>query len=147
MSRPGTRLQTRSLPSISYGNITLYVGPFHTTSAKTESIAYVCSSPHISIMLPQRIQFGLSPFRSLLIRGSQLISFRPPTQMFPSGGFAFHDWNNKDPKRIFIRKSYSGIPGSKVTCTYPGLIAACHALLRPSSQAIHQTASARRMIN
>ena len=38
------------------------------------------------------------------------------------------------------RKSHSGIPGSKAACAYPGLIAACHALLQLPSQAIHQIA-------
>ena len=41
------------------------------------------------------------------------------------------------------RKSHSGIPGSKAACAYPGLIAACHALRRPTSRAIHQLASLR----
>ena len=31
--------------------------------------------------------FGLSPFRSPLLRGSLLLSFPPPTKMFPFGGF------------------------------------------------------------
>ena len=31
--------------------------------------------------------FGLSPFRSPLLRGSLLVSFPPPTKMFPFGGF------------------------------------------------------------
>ncbi len=38
-------------------------------------------------------------------------------------------------------RANSGIPGSKAACAYPGLIAACHALRRPPSPAIHQTAS------
>ena len=38
------------------------------------------------------------------------------------------------------RKSHSGIPGSTAACAYPGLIAACHALLRRPSRAIHQAA-------
>jgi hypothetical protein len=37
-------------------------------------------------------------------------------------------------------KSHSGIPGSKAACAYPGLIAACRALLQLSSRAILQTA-------
>ena len=33
------------------------------------------------------VRFGLSPFRSPLLRGSLLVSFPPPTKMFPLGGF------------------------------------------------------------
>lgn len=36
--------------------------------------------------------------------------------------------------------SHSAIPGSKAACASPGLIAACHDLLRYPSQAIHQMA-------
>ena len=71
-----------------YGNITLYVESFQITSTSTERYALM-HKHHISLMLPLEIQFGLSPFRSLLMRGSQLISFRHFTQMFHSKGFAF----------------------------------------------------------
>ena len=37
--------------------------------------------------------------------------------------------------------SHSGILGSKTACVYPRLIAACHALLRRLSRAIHPAAS------
>lgn len=40
------------------------------------------------------------------------------------------------------KDSHSGIPGSTVPCTYPGLIAAWHALLRPLSLVILQMVSA-----
>ena len=40
-------------------------------------------------MLPLEIQIGLTPFRSLLLRGSLLISFHPFTKMFQFKGFAF----------------------------------------------------------
>ena len=36
---------------------------------------------------PAEDWFGLSPFRSPLLRGSLLLSFPPPTKMFPFGGF------------------------------------------------------------
>ena len=54
---------------------------------------------------------------------------------------------HRDTFRHPSRKSHSGILGSKAACAYPRLIAACHALHSPSSQAIHQVASARRMTN
>ena len=43
--------------------------------------------PHIPDGFPHRVRFGLSPFRSPLLRGSQLVSFPPPTWMLPFGGF------------------------------------------------------------
>ena len=43
--------------------------------------------------------------------------------------------------REFKERPHSEIPGSTVACTYPGLIAACHVLLRLSSRVIHQSAS------
>ena len=71
-----------------YGNITLYVESFQITSTSTKRHALM-HIHHISLMLPLEIRFGLSPFRSLLVRGSQLISFRPFTKMFQFKGFAF----------------------------------------------------------
>ena len=78
------------------------------------------------------IWFGLFPVRSPLLGESLLLSLPQGTEMFqfpwlaplclcvqhrvpglPPGGFP-----------------HSGIPGLSVACTYPGLIAACHALLR-----------------
>lgn len=64
--------------------------------------------------------------------------------MFPSGGFALLS-EHREALRPPDKKSHSGILGSKVACTYPRLIAACRALLRLSSLAIHQMAAARRV--
>ena len=88
-----------------------------------------------------RVQFGLSPFRSPLLRGSLLVSFPPPTKMFPLGGFPLGYPSTTGLTRG--RKSHSEIPGSKAACASPGLIAACHVLLQRPSRAIHWTAYAR----
>ena len=112
---------------------------------KEQRAANAADIPHISHKSPCGIQFRLSPFGSPLLGGSQLISFPPPTQMLHSGGFTFLT-EHQDTLRYLDRKSYSGIFGSKAACAYPKLIAACHALHRLSSLAIHQTASARQRI-
>ena len=131
-----------------YGNITLYVESFQITSTSTERHALM-HIPHMSLMLPLEIQIGLTPFRSLLLRGSLLISFHPFTKMFQFKGFAFQIIKSGTlgiQKRIAKRKSYSGILRSKVSCTYLRHIAAWHALHSHSSLSIHQTASARSSI-
>jgi hypothetical protein len=84
-----------------------------------------------------RVRFELFPFRSPLLREFQLVSFPPPTWMLPFGGFPLLT----ECRRYYPRReSHSGISGSKVACTYPERIAACHALLQRPSQAIRQTA-------
>jgi hypothetical protein len=73
---------------------------------------------------------GSPVFGRPYITGSQLISFPPGTQMFPSPGFAFLAEH-----RDALRQSpwiglYSGISGSKIACVSPELIAAYRALRR-----------------
>jgi len=102
---------------------------------------------HIHNLFLGQVRFGLTPVHSPLLRRSLLISFPPPTQMFPFGGFTIHKWIIKLPIRQFDRKSHSGILGSKAACAYPRLIAAYHALHNPSSLAIHQKASLHRDIS
>ena len=90
---------------------------------------------------PRGIWFGLSPFRSPLLRGSLLVSLPPPTKMFPFGGFPLRGISPEHPGLFGPgRKPHSGIPGSTAACAYPGLIAACHALLRRPTRAIHRAA-------
>ena len=102
----------------------------------------ICWGEHyISRPFRAGIRFGLSRFRSPLLAGSQLISLPAGTQMFPSPAFAF-----LSERRDALRQSrqvipHSEIPGSKAACSSPGLIAACHVLLRHPSQVIHHTAS------
>ena len=95
--------------------------------------------PHIPLRFPGGVWFGLFPFRSPLLRESRLVSFPPPTWMFPFGGFPLPAGSTAALTGCG-RRSHSGIPGSTAACAYPGLIAACHALRRRSSRAIHQTA-------
>ena len=80
-------------------------------------------------LVSQRIRFRLFPFRSLLLRESQLFSFPPLTKMFQFSGFLF-----LTERRMFRRacdeKSHSGFLGSIAACAYPRRIAACRALLR-----------------
>ena len=96
---------------------------------------------HISHRFPGGIWFGLSPFRSPLLRGSLLVSPPPPTKMFPFGGFPL---GGMTPERCGLfarsRKSHSEIPGSTAACAYPGHIAACRVLRRRPSRAIHRAA-------
>ena len=84
--------------------------------------------PHILDGLPRLVRFGLCRFRSPLLPASRLVSFPPPTEMFHFGGFPLLS------EHLGLlgpdRRSYSGIPGSTSACDSPGLIAACHALLR-----------------
>ena len=77
------------LPGYAYGAVTLYGGVFQPTSAspaRERPGPYNTTSPS---SYPRGIWFGLSPFRSPLLRGSLLVSSPPPTKMFPFGGFPF----------------------------------------------------------
>jgi hypothetical protein len=93
---------------------------------------------HIPQRFPSRVQFGLFPFRSPLIRESQLISSPPPTWMLPFGGFPLP--YGSSPGITRGGKSHSEISGSKAACAYPELIAACHVLRQRPSRAIRQAA-------
>src|SRR6201987_2366789 len=77
-------------------------------------------------------RFGLFRFRSPLLPESQLIYFPPGTEMVHFPGFAR--------TLLYIQRAvtwfyqigfpHSEIPGSKLACSSPGLIAACHVLHR-----------------
>ena len=81
------------------------------------------------------IRFGLVPFRSPLLRESLLLSFPRGTEMvhFPRLAFCHYVFMAEYPPLQVDGLPHSGIPGSKVACTSPGLIAACHALHRQNS--------------
>lgn len=81
------------------------------------------------------IRFGLFPFRSPLLRESLLLSFPRGTEMvhFPRLAFCHYVFMAEYPPLQVDGLPHSGIPGSKVACTSPGLIAACHALHRQNS--------------
>ncbi len=76
----------------------------------------------------KEIRFALGPFRSLLI-GASLICFLllPVLRCFNS-------------RRISSSRNNSEILGSKLACSSPKLIAACHVLRQYQNQAIHLTA-------
>ena len=75
------------------------------------------------------MRFGLFPVRSPLLGESLLFSLPAGTKMFQFPALASSTWS-----RMYVlhtyRLSHSEIPGSRVICTYPGLIAAYHVLHR-----------------
>ena len=69
-----------------YGAITLYGRAFQVISTSLISrrlIPYTTSAA----ALHRSVRFELLPFRSPLLRKSQLVSLPPPTKMFQFGGF------------------------------------------------------------
>ena len=87
--------------------------------------------------LSGRVRFVLFPFRSPLVRESQLVSFPAATKMlqFTASPFARVRANT-----LAGTMSHSGMPGSKPACGSPGLSAACCTLHQFSSRAIHHAA-------
>lgn len=95
---------------------------------------------------PAEIWFELFPFRSPLLREYLLVSLPPPTKMFPFGGFPSGTPQSPGFPGCYrvlpcSGNSHSGIPGSTAACASPRHIAACRALRRRPSRAIHQAAS------
>ena len=78
------------------------------------------------------IRFGLFPVRSPLLRESLLLSSPRGTEMFQFSRLAplCLCVQHRVPGLLPGGFPHSGIPGLSVACTYPGLIAAYHALLR-----------------
>jgi hypothetical protein len=125
-----------------YGTFTLSGVPFQKTSANNRP----CSLPRftaVSVAGPatpfrqrllawHRNRFGLFPFRSPLLRESQLLSFPPGTEMFHFPGFASRDYGFIPGCTDITPHGFphSGIAGSKLVCSSPALIAAYHALHR-----------------
>ena len=101
----------------------------------------ICWGEHyISQPFRVGIRFGLSRFRSPLIAGSHLISLPAGTQMFPSPAFACLAAHRSALRQLWWIVLHSGISGSWIACISPEPIAACHALRRHPSQAIHYLA-------
>ena len=73
--------------------------------------------------------FGLLPGRSPLLGESFLFSFPPGTKMFQFPGLALPNQRGVAVLQT-AGLSHSDIRGSKVICTYPRLVAACHVLHR-----------------
>ncbi len=81
----------------------------------------------------RQVWFGLSPFRSPLLRGSRLISLPPPTKMFPFGGFPSRVWGLPRPQmpRVYPWREFPfGDPGFDGCLRLPR---AYRRLPRPSS--------------
>ena len=69
--------------------------------------------PHISPMLPWGIRFGLPPFRSPLLRGSQLVSFPAGTKMFQFPAFPLLTEQFGDPGIdgcVRLPRAYGSLP-------------------------------------
>ena len=120
------------LPRFTNGAVTLYGPAFQQSYAPAVGRN---PSPHPTSPSARRtrVRFVLLRFQSPLLTESRLISFPAGTKMlqFPASPFAPCGANR-------MRKSHSGIPGSKPACGSPGLCAACRALHRLPSQVIHQ---------
>ena len=113
-----------------YGTLTLYGASFQRTSTPLWR-KYGHPKHHIHSPLRESVRFALFPFPSPVLRESLLLSFPAGTKMFQFPAFPL-------PRQSL--GSNSEIPGSTAACASPGLIAACHVLLRISSQAIHWVA-------
>ena len=79
--------------------------------------------------MPKQRRFGLFPGRSPLLGESLLFSLPGGTKMFQFPPLASLRIVRITPLQG-VGLSHSETPGSKVICTYPGLIAACHVLHR-----------------
>ena len=87
---------------------------------------------HIHSSSQNCVQFTLFPFRSPLLRESQLISFPAATKMFQFTALPSVSRCTAETVRV---NSHSEILGSKAACASPKLIPACqvfHRLLEPS---------------
>jgi hypothetical protein len=100
------------------------------------SILYAIAH-HISTALPRQIQFGLFRFRSPLLAESRVD--------FSSSSYSDASLRTVRPPKRKAReckeRPHSEILGSRVACTYPRLIAACHVLHHLPSRVIPQPAS------
>ena len=108
-----------------YRTFTVYGGTFQTLPLGTLLPDRGPTTPHV----PRHARFGLFPVRSPLLGESLLFSLPAGTKMFQFPALASSTWS-----RMYVlhtyRLSHSEIPGSRVICTYPGLIAAYHVLHR-----------------
>ena len=98
------RKPVQSLSVHAYGAITLYGGAFQNTSAsprRERPIPYTTFAP----ALHRSVRFRLFPFRSPLVRKSQLVSFPPPTKMFQFRGFPLLTERRPKPPGSPIRAS------------------------------------------
>jgi len=76
-----------------------------------------CTPPHLPLHCCNGIQLDLSGFHSLLLTGSQLVSFPSLTKTLQF-------------RELLHITVHSQILGSTPACGYPRLIAACHVTMR-----------------
>ena len=98
------RKPAQSLSAHAYGAITLYGGAFQGTSASPRRER---PAPYTTFAAAPRrgVRFRLFPFRSPLLRKSQLVSPPPPTKMFQFGGFPLLSELRPKPQGSPIRAS------------------------------------------
>ena len=109
-----------------YGAVTLCGGPFQDLRL---SLACSCRAPYNPTQASPPAWFGLLPVRSPLLGESLLFSLPGGTKMFQFPPFASRKkcaMTGLQPAGL----SHSDAPGSKVTCTSPGIFAACRVLHR-----------------
>jgi len=131
-------------PAFPYGAITLFGGPFQGTSGRRAGVGPRPITPHLHEVIPHGFGLGSSPFPRRYSGNPILVSFPPPTWMFPFGGFPIpgrSPGSEAEAEASTPRRSHSEIPGSTPACGYPGLFAACHVLPRRPSRGIHRPAS------
>ena len=80
------RKPAHSLSACVYGALTLYGGAFQNTST-SPSRKRPTPYPTFAAAHRRSVRFRLLPFRSPLLRESQLVSHPPPTKMFQFRGF------------------------------------------------------------
>ena len=139
----GTReTNSRRTRHFGYRAITVYGRPFQvirlcrilmTPRPRCISVKFAPTTPAV-----QRIHaitdswFGLLPFRSSLLRESQLLSLPPGTEIFHFPGLASTPYGLRCRCDGITRRGlpHSGTPGSTPVSGFPGLIAAYYALPR-----------------
>ena len=114
-----------------------WVGPLGLEAPAAEA-----ATPHLPAVVPRGIGLGSPPFGRPYSGDLVLISLPAPTKMFPFG--AFPPLTGRVGLFAPRRRSHSGTPGSAAACAYPGSFAACRALRRRPSRAIHRAAWRRK---
>ena len=122
-----TQEHPRASSDFGYGDFTLFVGTFQVLHLSSKV-------PHRGPTTPEAsLRFGLVRFRSPLLTESILFLFLRLLRCFTSAGLACLSLSlfRKERWRInTTRLPHSEIPGSKLVCSSPRLIAAYHVLHR-----------------
>ncbi len=150
----GTQAAAPGPLGLAYGAVTLYGGAFQPTSATQGRPGAPRggrpppATPHPPTVVPWGFGLGSPPFGRPYSGDPCWFLFLPLLRCFRSGGSRSVLPRGRPPRFPERRglfapggRSHSGIPGSTAACAYPGRIAACHALRRRPSRAIHRAAS------